>query len=115
MHCLGDVVVNILAGQNLSIKVNTIVPLSSNMGDSNIITIRTTISDGQTLINGTKLVLEEFASLNVENPSEILVTLGKSSVTPFKLHNIGNVPLEISLTMGSLPEGWSGGFLSGNV
>ena len=110
-----DVVVNILAGQNLSIIVNTIVPLSSNMGDSNIITIRTTISEGPTLINGTKLVLEEFASLNIENPSEIFVTLGKSSVTPFKLHNIGNVPLEISLTMGSLPEGWSGGFLSGNI
>ena len=110
-----DVVVDILAGQNLSILINTIVPLSSNMGDSNIITIRTTISEGETLINGTKLVLQEFASLDIESPSEILVTLGKSSVTPFKLHNIGNVPLEISLTMGSLPNDWSGGFLSGNV
>ena len=110
-----DVVVDILAGQNLSIIINTIVPLESNMGDSNIITIRTTISGGETLINGTKLVLEEFASLDIESPSEILVILGKSSVTPFKLHNIGNVPLEISLTMGTLPEGWSGGFLSGNV
>jgi uncharacterized membrane protein len=59
--------------------------------------------------------LQEFASLDIESPSEILVTLGKSSVTPFKLHNIGNVPLEISLTMGSLPNDWSGGFLSGNV
>ena len=110
-----DVVVDVLAGQNISITINTIVPLASNMGDSNIITIRTTISEGETLINGTKLVLEEFASLDIEYPSEILVALGKSSVTPFKLHNIGNVPLEISLTMGTLPEGWSGGFLSGNV
>ena len=110
-----DITVDVLAGQNISIIINTIVPLSSNMGDSNIITIRTTITDGITLINGTKLVLEEFASIDIENPSEILVTLGKSSVTPFKLHNVGNVPLQISLTMGTLPNGWSGGFLSGNV
>jgi len=110
-----DVVVDILAGKNLSISINTIVPLSSNMGDSNIITIRTTITDGETLINGTKFVLEEFALLDIDSPNSILVTLGKSSATPFKLHNIGNVPLEVSLTMGTLPNGWSGGFLSGNT
>ena len=67
-----DVTVDVLAGQSISIIINTIVPLSSNMGDSNIITIRTTITDGITLINGTKLVLEEFASIDIENPSEIL-------------------------------------------
>ena len=110
----GDMSVDILAGNSLSISVNTIVPLAANMGDSNTIVIRTTLQDSETLINGTKLIIKEFASLDTESSGQIDVALGKSSVTQIKLHNIGNVPLDISLTMGSLPTDWSGGFLSGN-
>ena len=110
----GDITVNVLAGGNLTILINTIVPLSSSMGDSNIITIRTTLQNGDTLINGTKIIIEEFAALDIESPDRILVALGKSSIAPIKLQNIGNIPLDISLTIGSLPTGWSGGFLSGN-
>ena len=110
-----DMTVDVLAGNSITVTINTIVPLSSNMGDSNIITIRTTIVDGGTLINGTKLVIEELASLEIESPGKIEVALGQASVAPIKLHNIGNVPLDISLTMGSLPADWSGGFLSGNT
>jgi uncharacterized membrane protein len=110
----GDMSVDILAGNSLSISVNTIVPLAANMGDSNTIVIRTTLQDSEILINGTKLIIEEFASLDTESSGQIDVALGKSSVTQIKLHNIGNVPLDISLTMGSLPTDWSGGFLSGN-
>jgi len=110
----GDLVVNVLAGDELTILVNSIVPLSSSMGDSNTIIIRTTLENGETLINGTKFVIEEFASLDIESPDRIMVALGKSSIAPVKLHNVGNVPLDISLTIGSLPNGWSGGFLSGN-
>ena len=109
-----DIVVDVLAGDSITIIINTVVPLSSNMGDSNTIIIRTTLENGDTRINGTKLVIEEFASLDIESPSKIQVALGKSSVALVKLHNIGNVPLDISLTMGSLPTEWSGGFLSGN-
>ena len=57
-----DVTVDVLAGQSISIIINTIIP-SFKYGRFNIITIRTTITDGITLINGTKLVLEEFASI----------------------------------------------------
>lgn len=110
----GDIIVNVLAGNNLTILINSIVPLSSSMGDSNTMTIRTTLQNGETLINGTKFVIEEFASLDIESPGRILVALGKSSIAPIKLHNVGNVPLDVSLTIGSLPNGWSGGFLSGN-
>ncbi len=110
----GDMSVDILAGNSISISVNTIVPLAANRGDSNTIIIRTTLQGSETLINGTKLIIEELASLDAESSGQIEVALGKSSVTQIKLHNIGNVPLDISLTMGSLPADWSGGFLSGN-
>ena len=111
-----DITVGVLAGNSVTVTINTIVPLSSNMGDSNTIIIRTYISTGagDTLINGTKLIIEEFASLEIESPEKIIVALGKSSVAPIKLHNVGNVPLDVSLTMGSLPNDWLGGFLSGN-
>ena len=110
----GDMSVNILAGNSLSISVNTIVPLAANKGDSNTMIIRTTLQDSETLINGTRLIIEELASLDTESSGQIEVALGKSSITQIKLHNVGNVPLDISLTMGSLPADWSGGFLSGN-
>ena len=109
-----DINVDISAGNSVTVVINTIVPLSSNMGDSNTIIIRTTLQDSETLINGTKLIIEEFASLDIESSGIIEVALGQSSISPIKLHNVGNVALDISLTMGSLPNDWSGGFLSGN-
>ena len=109
-----DINLDISAGDSITVIINTIVPLSSNMGDSNTIFVRTTLQDSETLINGTKLVLEEFASLDIESAGIIEVALGQPSVAAINLHNIGNVPLDVSLTMGSLPSDWSGGFLSGN-
>ena len=109
-----DIDLDISAGDSITVIINTIVPLSSNMGDSNTIFVRTTLQDSETLINGTKLVLEEFASLDIESAGIIEVALGQPSVAAINLHNIGNVPLDVSLTMGSLPSDWSGGFLSGN-
>ena len=51
--------------------------------------------------------------MDIDNPDVLDVALGLSSVSEINLQNIGNVPLSISLTMGSLATGWSGGFLSG--
>ncbi|MDC3281674.1 S8 family serine peptidase [Euryarchaeota archaeon] len=109
-----DINVDISAGNSVTVVINTIVPLSSNMGDSNTIIIRTTLQDSETLINGTKLIIEEYASLDIESSEIIEVALGQSSISLIKLHNVGNVALGITLTMGSLPNDWSGGFLSGN-
>jgi uncharacterized membrane protein len=108
-----DLTISIPAGGTKSIFINTIVPLSATMGVSNVITIRTTLEDGPTITNGTKLIVQELALLDIENPDVLDVALGLSSVTGINLQNIGNVPLSISLTMGSLAAGWSGGFLSG--
>ena len=41
------------------------------------------------------------------------ISLGVPGTADIHAHNTGNVELGISLTMGTLPEGWSGGFLSG--
>jgi uncharacterized membrane protein len=108
-----DLTISIPAGGTKSIFINTIVPLSATMGVSNVITIRTTLEDGPTITNGTKLIVQELALLDIENPDVLDVALGLSSVSGINLQNIGNVPLSISLTMGSLAAGWSGGFLSG--
>jgi uncharacterized membrane protein len=108
-----DLSISIPAGGIKSIFINTIVPLSASMGISNVITIRTTLEDGPTITNGTKLIVQELALLDIENPEILDVALGLSSVSAINVQNIGNVPLSISLTMGSLAAGWSGGFLSG--
>ncbi len=100
------------AGSQAIVTVNTIVPMTAQMGDSNTITIRTTQEGGEMVTNATKLVVMELAHLDLIGDDKISVALGTSGVASIHAHNIGNVELSVSLTMGTLPEGWSAGFLS---
>ncbi len=109
---LEGVTFTIPAGSQTTVTVNTIVPMTAQMGDSNTITIRTTQDGGQTVTNATKLVVLELAHLDLVGDEKISVALGTSGVASIHAHNIGNVELSISLTMGTLPDGWSAGFLS---
>ncbi len=109
---LEGVTFTIPAGSEAIVTVNTIVPMTAQMGDSNTITIRTTQDGGQTVTNATKLVVLELAHLDLVGDEKISVALGTSGVASIHAHNIGNVDLSVSLTMGTLPEGWSAGFLS---
>ena len=83
------------------------------MGDSNLITVRTTLEDGPTVTNSTRLLVQEIATLDLSWEPVMNVALGVPGTTDIHAHNVGNIELDISLTMGTLPEGWSGGFLSG--
>jgi hypothetical protein len=83
------------------------------MGTSNTITIRTTLVDGPTVTNATRLVVQEIATLELSWNATMTIALGIPGTANIHTHNTGNVELDISLTMGTLPDGWSGGFLSG--
>lgn len=106
--------INLAPGQNSIIIINTIVPLSSQKGTSNTISIKTTSDAGVLISNGTKLIVEEIATLEITESSNIEVSLGNIGITEIELKNSGNVPLDISLSIGTIPELWEVGFLSGN-
>ena len=104
---------SIPAGGSKTVSIATIVPLTAEMGDSNLITVRTTLEDGPTVTNSTRLLVQEIATLDLSWNPVMSVALGSPGTADIHAHNVGNIELEISLTMGTLPEGWSGGFLSG--
>ena len=83
------------------------------MGDTNTVTIRTTRVNGPTVTTTTQLAVQEVAILTLAWDTILETALGAPGIAQVNLHNTGNVDLDISLTMGTLPSGWSGGFLSG--
>ncbi len=101
-------------GDVASISILTIVPLAAEKGDKNTISVKTTL-DGNTVTNGTLLEVKEITTLEVESDSGFSLALGRSANSNIQLHNSGNVPLAIDLTLGTLPQGWSGGFLTGKT
>ncbi len=108
-----EISLDIVAGSSKSVTIVTIVPPAAEMGDSNTITIRTTLADGPTVTNATRLVVQEIAALDLSWDDTMSIALGRPGTADILAHNIGNVELSVSLTMGSLPADWSGGFLSG--
>ena len=101
------------AGSSATVSIVTIVPPAAEMGDSNTITIRTTLADGPTVTNATRLMVQEIAALDLSWNDTMLIALGVPGTADIHAHNTGNVELDVSLTMGTLPADWSGGFLSG--
>ncbi len=100
-------------GDSVEITIRTIVPLSAQKGDRNTITIKTTLEGGSIVSNGTELEVKEITTLDVQSASGFSIAMGRSGNAEVMLHNSGNVPLSIELTLGTIPDGWSGGFLSG--
>tara|TARA_B100000686_G_scaffold127433_2_gene134705 strand:+ start:4930 stop:9690 length:4761 start_codon:yes stop_codon:yes gene_type:complete len=101
------------AGSQYTVRVSTIVPFAAEMGDTNTVTIRTTRVNGPTVTTTTQLAVQEVAILTLAWDTILETALGAPGIAQVNLHNTGNVDLDISLTMGTLPSGWSGGFLSG--
>ena len=94
--------------------VRTIVPLAAERGDRNTITVKTTLGD-TVVTNATVLEVREITTLDVQSEEGFSIALGQDGNSNIFLHNSGNVPLLIDLTMGTLPDGWSGGFLTGKT
>ena len=108
-----EIALDIPAGTSSIVTIVTIVPPAADRGVSNTITIRTTLAGGPTVTNATRLVVQEIATLDLSWNATMAIALGIPGTANIQAHNTGNVVLGISLTMGTLPDGWSGGFLSG--
>ena len=104
---------SIAAGSQATVTISTIVPFAADMGDTNTLTIRTTLSNGPIVTLSSLLKVQEVAILSLSWDEVLETALGSPGVGMVNLQNTGNVDLDISLTMGTLPAGWSGGFLSG--
>ena len=59
--------------------------------------------------------VKEITTLDIDIQDGFSIAIGQSGNSNIFLHNSGNVDLLIELTMGTLPNGWSGGFISGNA
>ena len=106
--------ISILPGDSSIIIINTIVPLSSQKGEINTVTIKTTSDENILFNNGTRLIVREIATLELSEVAEMEVALGNPGISEIGIKNTGNVPLVISLSIGSIPPNWEVGFLSGN-
>jgi uncharacterized membrane protein len=100
-------------GDSTEITIRTIVPLAAKEGEKNTITIKTTLDGGPIVSNGTELQVHEITTLDVQSTTGFTMAMGRSGNAEIMLHNSGNVPLSIELTLGTLPSEWSGGFLTG--
>ena len=67
---------------------------------------------GNTISNGTKLVVRELAELDISGDSSISAAPGLTGVANIMIQNSGNVDLVVSLTLGTKPSDWSGGFMT---
>ena len=101
-------------GSESVVIIRTIVPLASVKGDKNTVTIKTSLDDN-IVTNATVLEVKEITTLDVQAEEGFSISLGRDGNARIFLHNSGNVPLLIELTLGTLPEGWSGGFLTGST
>jgi len=106
--------ISILPGDSSTIIINTIVPLSSQKGEINTVTIKTTSDENILFNNGTRLIVREIATLQLPETAEMEVALGNPGISEIGIKNTGNVPLVISLSIGSISSNWEVGFLSGN-
>ncbi len=97
-----------------SIIIKTIIPLSSQKGDMNTISIKTTSDEGILERSGTILIVEEIASLDLAELYDLDIALGMDGISEIEIKNTGNVPLDISISIGTVPNSWEVGFLSGN-
>jgi uncharacterized membrane protein len=101
-------------GEYSSIIIKTIIPLSSQKGDMNTISIKTISDEGILLRSGTKLIVEEIATLDLVESYDLEISLGSVGISEIEIKNTGNVPLDISISIGTVPNSWEVGFLSGN-
>ena len=103
---------SINAGGSVNLIIQMIVPLNAEMGTKNTLTIRTSMIDGVMVTNGTRFIVQEVAALETSEGGVIPVSLGRTGTADITVRNSGNVPLYMQWTIGSLPEGWVGGFQS---
>ena len=88
------------------------VPMNAEMDTRNTLTLITTLIGDEMVVNGTRFIVQEIASLEASDNSQITVSLGQTGTADVWVRNAGNVPLTLTWSIGSLPHGWIGGFQS---
>ena len=109
-----EIEITVSPGTSTNITIRTIVPLNAGMGDRNTVTMKTYLGD-EIATNASVLEVKEITTLDIDIQDGFSIAIGQSGNSNIFLHNSGNVDLLIELTMGTLPNGWSGGFISGNA
>jgi len=109
---LGELDFSIPAGDTETITLQMMVPMNAEMDTRNTLTLRTTLIGDEMVVNGTRFIVQEIASLEASDNSQITVSLGQTGTADVWVRNAGNVPLTLTWSIGSLPHGWIGGFQS---
>lgn len=108
----GELDFSIPAGDTVTITLQMMVPMNAEMDTRNTLTLRTTLIGSEMVTNGTRFIVQEIASLEASDNSQISVSLGQTGTADVWVRNAGNVPLTLTWSIGSLPHGWVGGFQS---
>ena len=103
---------SIEAGDVATVTVQMMVPENAEMNTRNTLTLRTTLVDGDMVVNATRFIVQEIADLEASEDSTILLSLGQTGTTDVWVRNAGNVPLSLTWSIGTLPMDWVGGFQS---
>ena len=78
---------SIEAGEFATITVQMIVPENAEMNTRNTLTIRTTLIDGDMVVNATRFNVQEIASLDVSEDSTFTLSLGQTGTTDVWVRN----------------------------
>jgi uncharacterized membrane protein len=101
-------------GIAVDVTITVLVPGTVSDGDENQINIRTERTAGDFVLNSTRLVVEERVDFNIILPPSgtIVSPLGQYASAVVSVENSGNVDLLLNWSFGTLPDGWTAGFLS---
>ncbi len=101
-------------GSSATVDILILVPENAAKQDSNQVNFRIERSPSEFITNRTRILVQESADFEIIVPESgtISAHIGNTSSTVIGLKNTGNVPLDIDISFGTLPDGWMAGFLS---
>ena len=108
-----EVGVNLQPGQQSSIKIEVLVSPVAERNDENHLSIKTSQSPSNFIINQTTMVVRDELSLSItnDNGNQLDVNVnGDFSYTTLKIENTGNSPISIAWSNSIAPDGWEIGF-----
>ncbi len=101
-------------GATKVVDVLILVPENAARLDSNQVNFRIERSSSEFITNRTKILVQESADFEITVPDSgtISANIGDMSSAVISLKNTGNVDLSMTMSFGTLPDGWTAGFLS---
>ena len=100
-------------GESTSVRIEVVVSPVAARNDENHLSIKTSESPSNFIINETTMVVKDQLSMSIigENGNYFDVNVnGEFSYNNFKVENIGNSPISITWSNSIAPDGWEIGF-----